>query len=66
LANTTPDGYVGSFCTINCNVDADCPTDGFAPPVCEVNQCYAGCPGNVGCPYSEVCATDGTVLFCVP
>jgi hypothetical protein len=65
-ANTTTDGYVGSFCTVSCNADSDCPGDGFAAPVCEAGQCYAGCPGNTGCPYSETCATDGAVLFCVP
>lgn len=66
VANTTTDGFQGTFCTFACNFDSDCPGDGFAPPVCEVGQCYAGCPGNTGCPYGETCATDGTVLFCVP
>jgi hypothetical protein len=65
-ANTTTDGYVGRFCTFPCNVDADCPGDGFATPACEAGQCYAGCAANASCPYAETCATDGAVLFCVP
>jgi hypothetical protein len=66
IANATPDGFHGSFCTFTCQFDSDCPGDGYAAPVCEAGQCYAGCPGNTGCPYGEVCGTDGTVLFCVP
>jgi len=66
VANATTGNFQGSFCSYACNVDTDCPLDGFASPVCIANQCYAGCPGNTGCPYAEVCATDGNVLFCVP
>lgn len=66
VANTTTSGYVGSFCTVTCAADQDCPLDGYAQPVCEAGQCYAGCPSGTGCPYSEQCATDGAVLFCVP
>jgi hypothetical protein len=63
--------FVGTFCTVGCSVDTDCPPDGtpFAP-LCEFGQCYAGCPGNVACPFGETCAADNSTnppfLFCVP
>ncbi len=66
VANLTTDGFNGTFCTYGCVVDSDCPSDGFAPAVCESGQCYAGCPSGSGCPYAETCATDGSVFFCVP
>jgi hypothetical protein len=65
-ASATTDGFTGSFCTLPCTTCSDCPSDGFAAPVCFNGQCYAGCPGNTGCPYSETCATCGATLFCVP
>ncbi len=67
VANATVSGYNGTFCTVLCNVDADCPPDGsYAAPVCIAGQCYAGCPSGGGCPYAEACGQYQGVYFCVP
>ena len=74
-ANVSVGGFVGSFCTNSCDpANPFCPDDGTGiSPICvgdandpSTGECYAGCPGGGGCPYSETCATDGNFNFCVP
>ena len=74
-ANTTTDGFVGTFCTNSCDpFNPVCLDDGTnITPVCvpdannpNTGQCYAGCPQRIGCPAGETCATQGGINFCVP
>jgi hypothetical protein len=74
-ANTTVNGFVGSFCTSICSTtNPVCPSDGTGiPPVCVANandpttgECYAGCPNGTGCPFAETCGQASGVNFCVP
>jgi hypothetical protein len=75
-ANSTTDGFVGTFCTTGCNPSNPvCPTGpGGALAVCVPDnggsptsgQCYAGC--SAGCPFDETCSSSaaGGATFCVP
>ena len=52
-------GFTGNLCTVQCNVDTDCPQDlsNFAS-ICVNGQCYTQCPdGGANCPYGTGCVT---------
>lgn len=65
--------FTGDFCTVPCNVDADCPLvlNNF-DTICYQGQCYIQCPqGGATCPYGQACGSypigPGAVVdLCTP